>query len=204
MAFTEKASPTRGALVKFRASLDFVQKAMSVLKLKRDRLAADLNSLLKEVERRDVAEERLMGIYSDFKSVLAMLGYSEVYSASHSVGRMKVKVSEDHVMNVPVPRVGIEAMPKLDVLGDPSLTQTGKELQNLVGELLEIARIEASIERMAYELSLVNRKINAIEKMVIPNYQTNIRYIENFLSDEELEDFTRIKHVKAVSREKKT
>jgi len=190
--------------VKFRTSLDFVQKAMSVLKLKRDRLAADLNSLLKEVERRDVAEEHLMRIYSDFKSVLAMLGYSEVYSACHSVGRMKVKVSEDHVMNVPVPHVRIEAMPKLDVLGDPSLTQTGKELQGLVGELLEIARIEASIERMAYELSLVNRKINAIEKMVIPNYQTNIKYIENFLSDEELEDFTRIKHVKAVSREKKT
>jgi V/A-type H+-transporting ATPase subunit D len=204
MAFTEKASPTRGALVKFRTSLDFVQKAMSVLKLKRDRLAADLNSLLKEMERRDVAEEHLMRIYSDFKSVLAMLGYSEVYSASHSVGRMKVKVSEDHVMNVPVPGVRIEAMPKLDVLGDPSLTQTGKELQSLVGELLEIARIEASIERMAYELSLVNRKINAIEKMVIPNYQTNIKYIENFLSDEELEDFTRIKHVKAISREKKT
>lgn len=203
MAFAEKASPTRGALVTFRTSLDFVQKAMSILKLKRDRLAAELNSLLKEMGRRDKAEEHLMKIYSDFKVVLAMLGYSEVYSASQSAERMKVKVSEEHVMNVPVPRVRIEAMPALDVLGDLSLNQTVKELQDLIGELLEIAAIEASIERMAYELSLVNRKINAIEKMVIPNYQTNIKYIENFLSDEELEDFTRIKHVKAVSREKK-
>ena len=95
-------------------------------------------------------------------------------------------------------------MPTVAALRDPSLNQAAKELQSLIGELFEIASIEASIERIAYELSLVSRKINAIEKMVVPTYQTNIKYIENFLSDEELEDFMRIKRVKVASREKKT
>jgi len=190
--------------VKFRTNLEFVQNALSVLKLKRDRLAEEFNSLLREMERRDKAEERLMKIYTNFNVVLAMLGYSEVYSASHSVDRMKVKVLEGYVMNVPVPHVTVEQMPALAAVGDPSLNQVGQELQGLVGELLEIANVEAGIERMAYELSLVNRKINAIEKMIIPSYQTKIKYIEDFLSDEELEDFTRIKRVKVASREKKT
>jgi vacuolar-type H+-ATPase subunit D/Vma8 len=50
----------------------------------------------------------------------------------------------------------------------------------------------------------VNRKVNAIEKVVIPSYQIQVKYIEDYLADEELEDFTRIKHLKSVSREEKT
>ena len=190
--------------MKFRADLEFVQNALSVLKLKRDRLAAEFNSLLKEMDRRDRVEEHLLKIYSDFKITLATLGYSEVYSTSHSVKRMRVKVRERYVVNVPIPQIEVEEMPTLSALGDPSLNHAAKELQSLIGELFDIASIEASIERIAYELSLVSRKINAIEKMVVPTYQTNIKYIENFLSDEELEDFMRIKRVKVASREKKT
>lgn len=190
--------------MKFRADLEFVQNALSVLKLKRDRLAAEFNSLLKEMERRDRVEEHLLKIYSDFKTTLATLGYSEVYSASHSVKRMKVKVRERYVVNVPIPQIEVEEMPTSAALRDPGLNQAAKELQGLIGELFEIACIEAGIERIAYELSLVSRKINAIEKMVVPTYQTNIKYIENFLSDEELEDFMRIKRVKVASREKTT
>jgi vacuolar-type H+-ATPase subunit D/Vma8 len=51
---------------------------------------------------------------------------------------------------------------------------------------------------------LVNRKVNAIEKALIPTYQAQVDYVASFLSDEELEDFTRIKHIKAISGEAKT
>lgn len=188
--------------MKFRTNLEFVENALSVLKLKRDRLAAELNHRLQEMERRNKAEERLTKIYSNFKFALAMLGYSEVYSASHSVERINVKVTEDHIMNITVPILSLEAAPSLKGVGDPALNQTGRDLHGLIGELLEIASMEASIERMAFELSVVNRKINAIEKLVVPFYRTNVKYIEDFLSDEELEDFTRVKHVKVALREK--
>lgn len=190
--------------MKLRASLEFIQNGLSILKLKRDRLAEEFNSLLKQMGRRDKAEEQLMNIYSGFKLALARIGDSETHSAAYSTSRMKVKVLERPIMNVAIPKILVEEKPILSIVGDLSLHQAGVRLQGIIEELLEIACIETGIERLAYELTLVNRKINAIEKTVIPVYQDQVKYIEAFLSDEELEDFTRIKQFKSISREKRT
>jgi V/A-type H+/Na+-transporting ATPase subunit D len=198
LAFAGRTSPTRGALVKFRTSLEFVQNALAILKLKRDRLAEELNLLLKEMARRDIVEGHLMEIYADFQLALAMLGYSETQTAAYSAGKMKVEVLERAIVNVLIPEIRIETSSST-VFEDPGLYKVSVNLRILIEELFDLACKEAGIERIAYELTSVNRKINALEKNVIPSYQTQIKYIEDFLSDEELEDFTRIKHVKAVS-----
>jgi H(+)-transporting ATP synthase subunit D len=202
LAFTGRTSPTRGALVKLRTSLEFVQNALTILKLKRDRLAEELNRLLKEMARRDIVERHLMENYGDFQLILAMLGHSETQTAAYSAGKMKVEVLERAIVNVLIPEIRIETSSST-VFEDPSLYKVSENLRVLIVELLDLASKEASIERIAYELTSVNRKINALEKNLIPSYQTQIKYIEDFLFDEELEDFTRIKHVKAVSGEKR-
>jgi V/A-type H+-transporting ATPase subunit D len=204
MASAARTSPTRGALVRLRTNLEFVQNGLNVLKLKRDRLAEELNLLLKEMNGRDKAEEQLMSIYSDFKTALAMQGNLRVRSAAYSVEKMKVNVNELSIMNVLVPKMRIDKKPSMSVIQDPSLYKVAEKMITLIDEWLDVARVEASIERIAYELTLVNRKVNALEKVVIPSYSTQIKYIEEFLSDEELEDFTRIKRLKAMSRETKT
>ncbi len=203
MAFTGKTSPTRGALVKFRTSLEFVQNALAILKLKRDRLAEELNRLLKEMERRDTIEAHLMENYADFQLILAMLGQAETQTAAYSAGKIRVEVLERAIVNVLTPEIRIETSPST-VFEDPGLYEISENLHSLIAELLDLAGKEASIERIAYELTSVNRKINALEKNIIPGYKTQIKYIEDFLSDEELEDFTRIKHVKVVSGEKRS
>jgi V/A-type H+-transporting ATPase subunit D len=202
LAFAGRTSPTRGALVKLRTSLEFVQNALAILKLKRDRLAEELNVLLKEMARRDIVEKHLMEIYADFQLTLAMLGHSETQTSAYSAGKMKIEVLERAIVNVLIPEIRIETSSST-VFEDPSLYRVSGNLQILIVELLDLASKETSIERIAYELTSVSRKINALEKNVIPSYQTQIKYIEDFLSDEELEDFTRIKHVKAVSGEKR-
>jgi vacuolar-type H+-ATPase subunit D/Vma8 len=45
--------------------------------------------------------------------------------------------------------------------------------------------------------------VNALEKIVVPAYSDQIRYIEDLLFDEDLEDFSRFKHVKAMAERKK-
>jgi V/A-type H+/Na+-transporting ATPase subunit D len=202
LAFAGRTSPTRGALVKLRTSLEFVQNALAILKLKRDRLAEELNLLLKEMARRDIVERHLMENYADFQLILALLGHSETQTVAYSAGKMKVQVLERSIVNVLIPEIRIETSSST-VFEDPSLYKVSENLRILIAELLDLACKEASIERIAYELTSVNRKINALEKNLIPSYQTQIKYIEDFLSDEELEDFTRIKHVKAVSRGKR-
>ena len=190
--------------MRLRASLAFVKSALTILKLKRDRLAEELNLLLKEIARRDKAEEQSMKVYEDFKVALVALGTSKVSSNTDSIGEMKIDVNPRSIMNVLVPTTEIREKPAIDIIQDAGLYQVAQKTQILIEEWFEIASLEASIERIAHELTLVNRKVNAIEKALIPVYQEQVNYIEGFLSDEELEDFTRIKHLKTVSGENKT
>ena len=45
-----------------------------------------------------------------------------------------------------------------------------------------------------------NRKVNALEKVVIPSYKATIRYIEARLSEEALQEFFVTKRVRDMSR----
>jgi vacuolar-type H+-ATPase subunit D/Vma8 len=69
-----------------------------------------------------------------------------------------------------------------------------------LGELLTIAEAEARIESIAQELMLTNRKVNALERVILPGLMETLRYIEGRLEEETLEEFFRAKRVKAVIR----
>ncbi len=199
-----KITATRGNLLKLRTTLNFVQSAMDILEMKRDRLAVELNKLLHELTRRQKAEKQLMEIYTDLKIALATLGYSKVFSTDSAIPKMKVEVNSISVMGAIVPKVTIKEKPQIGSIENISLYQVAEKHLILIDELFYVAQIEAGIERVAYELMKVNRKVNALEKVIIPTYESQIRYIEDLLFDEELEDFARVKHVKAVLGRKKT
>ena len=171
---------------------------MNVLKMKRDRLAAELNGLLHELTYRRKVEEQLVDTYNDLKIALATLGYSTVSSEALGVSKMKVELNAISIMGAIVPRIQIVQKPSIDSIENLSLHRVAEKQLALIGELLTMAQVEAGIERIAYELMKVNRKVNALEKVIIPTYLGQIRYIEDVLFDEELEDFARIKHVQTV------
>jgi vacuolar-type H+-ATPase subunit D/Vma8 len=50
---------------------------------------------------------------------------------------------------------------------------------------------------------LTNRKVNALERVILPNMLETLRYIEGRLEEETLEEFFRAKRVKAVIRGQK-
>jgi V/A-type H+-transporting ATPase subunit D len=198
MAFVGRVTATRGTLLRLRTTLRFIQSATDVLKMKRDRLAAELNGLLPQLSHRREAERQLIEIYSDLKIALATLGYSTVSSEALGVPKMKVELNTISIMGAMVPKLRGMEKPSIGSIKNLSLYEVAEKQLALIDELLALARIEASIERIAYELMKVNRKVNALEKVIIPTYLSQIRYIEDVLFEEELEDFARIKHIQAV------
>ena len=204
MASIDRTTATRGNLLKLRTTVKFIENAMDVLKMKRDRLAAELNKLLHELTRRQKAEKQLMEIYEDLKIALVTLGYSAALSEGLAVSKMKVEVNSVSIMGAIVPKLTIKEKPSISSIENVSLYRIAEKQLSLFGELLNVAQIEASVERIANELMKVNRKVNALEKVIIPTYTKQIRYIENSLFDEELEDFARIKHVNAILSRRRT
>lgn len=204
MAFSDRITATRGNLLRLRTTLKFIQSATEVLKMKRDRLAAELNVLLPQLSHRRQVEERLVEIYGDLRVSLATLGYSAVLSEALGVPKMNVELQTLSIMGAPVPKVTAIEKPPISSIKNLGLYKVAEEQLALIDELLNVAQIDAGVERVAYELMRVNRKVNALEKVIIPTYLNQIRYIEDVLFDEELEDFARIKHVQSVLGRKRT
>jgi V/A-type H+-transporting ATPase subunit D len=176
---------------------------MRILKMKRDRLAGELHGLMGGLARREKVEKELMEIYKEWEVALAAAGYSAVFSAAMPISKIKTEISSISIMGLVVPKIRITEKPQIDSIQDISIYKAAERLQALIDELLYVAQIEASIERIAYELMATNRKVNALEKVVIPAYVEQIRYIEDLLFDEDLEDFARIKHFRdAAGRER--
>jgi V/A-type H+/Na+-transporting ATPase subunit D len=203
MSLTGRVTATRGALIKLKTNLKLVTDGKNILKVKRDRLVGELNNLIKEFDRRKKLENRLTGVYEDFKEATANLGYEHVASTSLSIPKIKIQVRPISIMGVIVPKITVKEKPRTDSIEDMELYKIANDMRELIDELLHVAQIETEIERIANELLRINRKVNALERVIIPSAEKQVRYIEELLLDEDLEEFSRTKHVRnVIGREK--
>ena len=193
-----RVAVTRGVLLRLREQLDFTKRGKELLEMKRDNLAAETNRLLAKIKVRHEFEQRLMEAYGSLRSAYVTLGYSRLQSQAFTVKPLEAKVRLRSVMGVLVPEIVQGQKPVINSITDPSAYAAAEQLTNSMGELLSIAEAEARIESIAQELMLTNRKVNALERVVLPNIVETLRYIEGRLEEETLEEFFRAKRVKAL------
>lgn len=195
-----RVAVTRGVLLRLREQLDFTKRGKELLEMKRDNLAAETNRLLAKISARHEFEQRLMEAYGELRTAYMILGYSRLHSQALSVPPLEAKVRLRSVMGVLVPEIIQGKKSTISSVIDPSAYAAAERLTELMGELLSIAEAEARIESIAQELMLTNRKVNALERVILPKMQETLRYIEGRLEEETLEEFFRAKRVKAVIR----
>jgi V/A-type H+-transporting ATPase subunit D len=193
-----RVAVSRGVLLRLREQLDFTKRGKELLKMKRDHLAAETNRLLAKVRARHEFEQRLMKAYGVLRTAYLTLGYSRLQSQAFTVTPLEAKVRLRSVMGVLVPEIVQGKKPTISSVTDPSAYAAAEGLTASIGELLELAEAEARIECIGQELMMTNRKVNALERVLIPKLQQLIQYIEGRLEEETLEEFFRAKRVKAV------
>jgi V/A-type H+-transporting ATPase subunit D len=195
-----RVAVTRGVLLRLREQLDFTKRGKELLEMKRDNLAAETNRLLDKIRARHEFEERLMEAYDTLRTAYMTLGYSRLQSQAFTVIPLEARVRLRSVMGVLVPEIVQGKKPAISSVTDPSAYAAARQLTESMGELLSIAEAEARIESIAQELMLTNRKVNALERVILPKMQETLRYIEGRLEEETLEEFFRAKRVKAIIR----
>ncbi|MGA2790587.1 MAG: V-type ATP synthase subunit D [Candidatus Bathyarchaeia archaeon] len=195
-----RVAVTRGVLLRLREQLDFTKRGKELLEMKRDNLAAETNRLLAKIKVRHEFEQRLMEAYGSLRTAYMTLGYSQLQSQAFTVKPLEAKVRLRSVMGVLVPEIVQGQKPEINSITDPSAYAAAEQLTSSMGQLLSIAEAEARIESIAQELMLTNRKVNALERVILPNIVETLRYIEGRLEEETLEEFFRAKRVKALIR----
>jgi V/A-type H+-transporting ATPase subunit D len=195
MSFIGRVSATKGTLQRVKQQYNFIKKGKEILEMKRDRLAGDINKLLPELRKRFELERGFMELYNELMKAIASTGISEFESAGKAVTPIETKFLEKSIMGVIQPEVSIVNEPNIDVILNPVIIDIAQKFYSIFKELLDLSVIEAKVERIAVELMDTNRKVNALEKIVIPAYEELIRYIEDRLMEEDLEEFVRTKYI---------
>lgn len=196
---SEKLAPTRGNLVRLTHSVQMARSGHDLLDRKRQVLMSEL------VQRIDAAgkiQAEMSELFSDAYQALQnanlSLGIETVENISEAVPVTEDIVVRLHsVMGVEIPEVdplSDEAKPCYSLLGSSgAMDEAYAKFRKITGFLAGLAEIESSVCRLAVQIRRTNRRVNALEKIVIPDDLAQIHFISDALEESDREDFTRMK-----------
>jgi V/A-type H+-transporting ATPase subunit D len=181
--------------MEMKRRIGFIERGTEFLKLKRDHLAKELTASIEVLKgRRRLLLENLRMAYRAVTAAYISLGPTEVRSQASSIkSRLELEVLPRSVMGVRYPFIKIEKEPQIAGELDITLSEAAEKVLAILEEIIQLAEFEARAERIADELGKTNRKVNALENTIIPGYKQVIKFIEDKLDEESLEELVRMK-----------
>jgi len=195
MSATSGVRPTKGYLMETKRRIQTVERGTEFLKLKRDQLAKDLTESLDVLKgRRGLLMNNLQEAYGALTAAYLSLGPMEVQSQTRSIkNTLELEVLPRSVMGVIYPSVRIKEKPEIAAELDITLAFAAEKVYEIIEELIRLAEFEERVSRIAEELGSTSRKVNALENMVIPDMKYIIKFIEDKLDEESMEELVRMK-----------
>ncbi len=195
MSATTGIRPTKGFLMEMKRRIGFIEKGTEFLKLKRDHLAKELTSAIDVLKgRRSKLVEELQVAYRGVTAAYISLGPTEVRSqASALKSGLEIEVLPRSTMGVRYPFIKVDKNPQITGELDITLSEAAEKVLGVLNDIIQVAEFEARVERIADELGKTNRKVNALENTIIPSYRQIIKFIEDKLDEESLEELVRMK-----------
>ncbi|MDR3353763.1 MAG: V-type ATP synthase subunit D [Synergistaceae bacterium] len=203
-----RLAPTRGNLVKLKKSIAQAQSGHDLLEQKRQVLMMEL---VRHIEEAKTLQGDIAVVFGDAYAALqranVSLGIDEVEDIAHSVPMLSgIVVRLRSVMGVEIPdidEIDHSIKPSYSFSGSTgSMDEAYHAFRNVLIALLKLAEVETCVYRLAIQIRKTHRRVNALEKVVIPKSREELVFIQSVLEEGEREDFVRMKIAKA-NRQKK-
>ena len=195
-------APTKTNLLKLRGDLKFAQLGHELLDQKRNILIIELLNLVDQaVDFQNQVEDALRNAYINLEDSVLQMGKLKVQNLTSGINiETNIRIKTRKVMGVSIPVVETEfdeRSPYFSPLGtsfwiDSSLVAFKSALK-VLGKLAEL---KISVFRLANEVRKTIRKVNALEKIAIPDLQDTVSYIQSRLEENERDMFVLMKMVK--------
>lgn len=195
-------APTKTNLLKLRQELAFARLGHDLLDQKRNILVLELLALVDEtVDFQQKVVQALAEAYRNLEEAVMHMGKLKVVNLSSAVNvSAEITLKQRRVMGVRLPVVEtsfIEHPPYYSLMGTSfwidSALKEFKEALQLMGRLAEL---KISIIRLAVEVRKSIRKVNALEKIAIPDLEQTVSFIQSRLEENERDAFILMKMVK--------
>lgn len=196
-----KTIPTKTNLMALKKSRDLAIIGQALMDKKKNILVREILLLLPKVsEIRDQITSAYAKAYSALQEAHLTLGI--VYDVAKEIPvDNNLHVSFRNVMGVNIPVVSHVA-PKNNL--SYGIRETNSKFdyacqmfRTAIDLTIKLAEIDNSVYSLANGIRKAQKRANALENVVIPDLETNIKYIADVLEEREREEFVRMKVIKA-------
>ncbi len=202
MANSLNIAPTKSNLLAVKEQLSFSKDGYDLLEQKRELLVGEAMKLINKVELLEQKIDRCIdNAYPALKRMLMSVGGERVERIAHAVDYkfdLKEKVEVHGGMSFDSLYV---KPPKQELFSSflgtsPDTDLVMRDFFELLTLLTEMASIRTIVWRLSMELKKTQRRVNALDKVVIPQNEETAKYIESVLEERERENVFVLKSLK--------
>ena len=207
----KQVNPTRMELTRLKKKLATARRGHKLLKDKRDELMRQFLDMVRENKAlREKVEQGILQASGNFVLARASME-NETLNEALMAPRQEVSLesSTRNIMSVDIPVFEYKTR-----TADPNdiycygyastsadLDDAVKSLADILPDMLELAQKEKACQLMASEIEKTRRRVNALEHVVIPQTQSQIKYIVMKLDENERSTQIRLMKVKDMMLE---
>ncbi len=205
MAALANVNPTRMELTRIKRRLVTARRGHKLLKDKRDEMVRQFIGLVREnaTLRKEVERELTQSLRGFALARAVMDGQAMEEAVLYPARNAAITMGTRNVLSVHVPTITVDQKSLEETVLSYGFAETSAELDDaiarlaaLLPKLLRLAEIEKSCNLLADEIEKTRRRVNALEYVMIPQFQDTIRSITMKLDENERGALTRLMKVK--------
>ena len=195
-----QAVPTKGNLINIKKSLDFAKTGFELLDRKRNILIRETMSLIDEADEiQSSIDATYSKAYRSLQVANITLGVIDTLAESVPIDD-GLHIDARSVMGVEIPLVSLNASKTAPYYGfartNAMLDDAYLKFDEVKKLTARLAQIENSVYRLAQAIKKTQKRANALKNIVIPRFETQVKYITDALEEKEREEFSRLKVIK--------
>ena len=208
---TTQVNPTRMELTRLKKKRTTAVRGHKLLKDKRDELMRQFLDLVREnMALRKKVEAGIRAANTNFVMAKAAMSEATLRTALMCPKQeVSLDVSSRNVMSVDVPVFGYRTRTadENDIYSygfaftPQDLDGAVQSLAQILPDMLRLAEVEKSCQLMAEEIEKTRRRVNALEHVIIPETEKNIKFITMKLDENERSTQIRLMKVKDMMLE---
>ncbi|ODV78014.1 uncharacterized protein CANTADRAFT_53962 [Suhomyces tanzawaensis NRRL Y-17324] len=207
----EQVFPTRMTLGVMKGKLKGAQQGHSLLKRKSEALTKRFRDI---TQRIDESKRKMGRVMQTAAFSLAEVQYATGDNIGYQVqelvqkARFQVKAKQENVSGVYLPTFDSHVNEEINDFKLTGLGRGGQQVQKAktvytkaVETLVELASLQTAFIILDEVIKVTNRRVNAIEHVIIPRTENTIGYINSELDELDREEFYRLKKVQEKKQE---
>ena len=205
-------TPTRMVLNQYKKRLKTARKGHKLMKDKCDELLRQFMELVRENKELRLRVEKGLTEAFACQTVASAIMSPEMMEQALMYPRQSVQLemSEKNVMSVMVPKYTFttasddagEIYPYGFTMTSGELDDALMKLNEVFQDMLKLAEIEKTTQLLASEIERTRRRVNALEYVMIPELEGNIKYITMKLEENDNATKVRLLKVKEMVLQK--